>query len=160
MAYQPLRRLLGRSMAQGGVLLFRAKQDSGVACEGAITKKKRVVLVRKPLKIILMLLLGVSLGLAACTSEPSLIRAAKEGDTETVKTLLAAGADVNAQNWVGQTALMQAAWHGHTAIVLALVAAGADVHPQNEFGQTALMQAAWHGHTAIVQILKEAGARE
>ncbi len=77
--------------------------------------------------IALMLLLGVSLGLAACTSEPSLIRAAKEGDTETVKTLLAAGADVNAQNWVGQTALMQAAWHGHTAIVLALVAAGTPV---------------------------------
>jgi ankyrin repeat protein len=109
-------------------LLFRAKQDSGVACEGAITKKKRVVLVRKPLKIILMLLLGVSLGLAACTSEPSepsLIGAAKKGDTETVKTLLAAGADVNAQNWVGQTALMQAAWHGHTAIVEILKEAGA-----------------------------------
>jgi len=71
------------------------------------------------------LLLTVSLALAACTSEPSLIRAAKEGDTETVKTLLAAGADVNAQNWVGQTALMQAAWHGHTAIVQILKEAGA-----------------------------------
>ncbi len=112
-------------MAQGGVLLFRAKQDSGVACEGAITKKKRVVLVRKPLKIISMLLLGVSLGLAACTSEPSLIRAAKEGDTETVKTLLAAGADVHAKDRDGETALMQAAWHGHTAIVQILKEAGA-----------------------------------
>ena len=40
------------------------------------------------------LLLTVSLALAACTSEPSLIRAAKEGDTETVKTLLAAGTPV------------------------------------------------------------------
>ncbi len=74
------------------------------------------------------LLLTVSLALAACTSEPSepsLIGAAKKGDTETVKTLLAAGADVNAQNWVGQTALMQAAWHGHTAIVEILKEAGA-----------------------------------
>jgi len=77
--------------------------------------------------IALMLVLGVSLGLAACTSEPSLIRAAKEGDTETVKTLLAAGADVNAQNWVGQTALMQAAFSGNPDTVQTLLAAGTPV---------------------------------
>ncbi len=115
---------------------------------------------RKPAKILLMLLLGVWLGLAACTSEPSLIRAAKEGDTETVKTLVAAGADVHPQNEFGQTALMQAAFRGNTDTVHALVAAGADVHAKDRDGETALMQAAWHGHTAIVQILKEAGARE
>ena len=73
------------------------------------------------------LLLTVSLALAACTSEPSLIRAAKEGDTETVKTLLAAGADVHAKDRDGWTALMQAAFKGHTDIVQTLLAAGTPV---------------------------------
>jgi len=72
-------------------------------------------------------LLTVSLALAACTSEPSLIRAAKEGDTETVKTLLAAGADVHAKDRDGWTALMQAAFKGHTDIVQTLLAAGTPV---------------------------------
>ena len=70
-------------------------------------------------------LLTVSLALAACTSEPSLIRAAKEGDTETVKTLLAAGADVHAKDRDGWTALMFAAVKGHTDIVRVLRQAGA-----------------------------------
>jgi len=109
------------------------------------------------------LLLTVSLALAACTSEPSepsLIGAAKKGDTETVKTLLAAGADVHPQNEFGQTALMQAAFSGNPDTVHALLAAGADVNAKDRDGWTALMFAAVKGHTDIVRVLRQAGARE
>ncbi len=57
-------------------------------------RKRGVVLVRKPAKIVLMLLLGGSLALASCTSKPSdldksLIQAAIDGDTKAVRTALA-----------------------------------------------------------------------
>ena len=47
------------------------------------------------------------------------------GDTETVKILIEAGADVNAKNNYGTTALMYAGLDGHTEIIDILIAAGA-----------------------------------
>ncbi len=57
--------------------------------------------------------------------ESDLMTAASTGHTETVKALLAAGADVNATSEKGGTALMGAAMEGHTEIVQLLKEAGA-----------------------------------
>ena len=75
-----------------------------------------------------------------------LIRAADRGGTNTVKSLLAKGVDVNARAGNG-TALMLAAKKGHTDTVKVLLAHGADVDAKGANGETALMAAADEGHT-------------
>ena len=89
----------------------------------------------------------------------ALIEASRGGYTDIVKTLLGAGADVNAKTMGDLTALILASRHGYTEIVQALIDKGADVNAQNEiFGITALMSAAGGGHIKIVEALIEAGA--
>ena len=70
-----------------------------------------------------------------------LIAAAWNGQTEKVKTLLEAKADVEAKDENGDTALMAAAFNGPTEAVAALLEAGADVSVKNDKGVTALMLA-------------------
>lgn len=82
----------------------------------------------------------------------SLINAALVGDTETVRILLAAGANVHTRS---DEALWRAAYSGHTETVKALLAAGAAVH---EVGDQALCGAAFNGHTETVKTLLAAGA--
>ena len=81
-----------------------------------------------------------------------LISAARDGDTETVQTLLTAGAHVHAQN---DYALRRAAWNGHTETVKTLLAASADVHAVNDY---ALRWATENGRTETVKTLLAAGA--
>jgi ankyrin repeat protein len=81
-----------------------------------------------------------------------LISAAMNGQTETVRALLAAGADVHATN---DSALCSAACWGHTEVVKALLASGADVHAYDD---EALRFAAYNGHTEIVKVLLASGA--
>ena len=76
-----------------------------------------------------------------------LFLAAKEGRTDTVKTLLDKGADINAKNSNGWTALMLATLGGCKNIVEVLVNKGADVNKKNNKGMTALMVAANKGLT-------------
>lgn len=78
-----------------------------------------------------------------------LIETAKNGQTVKVRSLLGAGADVNAKDTKGQTALMAAALAGHTGTVQALLDAGN--------GLTTLMSAAFMGHTEIVELLRKSG---
>ena len=87
-----------------------------------------------------------------------LIEAAKEGNVESVRTLLASRANVNAQTAQGVTALMIAAQNGHAEVVKALLAGGANVNVQNANDRTALMVAAQDGHTEAVKALLERGA--
>jgi len=79
------------------------------------------------------------------------------GDTETVRALLDAHADVNAKTDHGRTALMQAASVGRNDIVPMLIAAGADVNAKDSEGRTALMLAA-AVDTATVRLLIDAKA--
>ncbi|HUV65128.1 MAG TPA: ankyrin repeat domain-containing protein [Sedimentisphaerales bacterium] len=54
-----------------------------------------------------------------------LIQAAKDGDVQAVKALLAGGANVNIKDDNGRVPLMWAAYNGHTSIVQLLEEAGA-----------------------------------
>jgi hypothetical protein len=88
-------------------------------------------------------------------------------NTEPVKALIAAGADVNARDNNDWTTLMWAAMSGKTEATKALIAAGADVNAgvdvkgKEKSGRvTALMFARQHGHAEVVRILQQAGATE
>ena len=87
-----------------------------------------------------------------------LIISASLGDTQSVRTLLAYGADVNATNNDGNSAMLYAARYNHPETVLALLAPltmqyRADVNMQNKKGETALYWAALKGYTPVVKIL-------
>ncbi len=82
-----------------------------------------------------------------------LIQAAYDGDLQTVQTLLADGAEVNARNNRGVTALIMAAMEGHTEVAKFLLEKGADINAKSNNGLTALVAARSRGYTDIVQLL-------
>ena len=90
----------------------------------------------------------------------SLHNAAKNGDIEQVKKLIAQGADVNAKGRHGLMALTIASEKGHVDVVKALLSKGADVNVKDSSGQTALLYAFEDSHREIVQLLEKAGAKE
>jgi ankyrin repeat protein len=96
--------------------------------------------------------------LSQAEKDTALVKEARAGRVEVVRLLLAAGANVNAQNRYGSTALREAAMHGHVEAVRLLLAAKADVNMQNQNGDTALIEAARDGRVDIVQLLLAAKA--
>lgn len=70
-----------------------------------------------------------------------------------VKSLLAQGDDVNAQNAFGDTALMKAAVTGSAAIARLLLDADADTGLRNFMGRTATEIADLNGHTEVKEII-------
>ncbi len=99
----------------------------------------------------------------------ALHEASYKGCFETVKLLLAHGADVNATNSYGQTALIKAASghernKGRKAVVELLLHSGADINARDQswtsgFGSTALMYASEYGHEEVVKLLLDNGAK-
>ena len=92
-----------------------------------------------------------------------LIWAGVNGHIESVKVLIAAGADGNAKYEDtkyrdNRTLLMYAADGGQLEMVKVLIAAGTAVNAKDESGVTALMHAAGGGHTETVKVLIAAGA--
>ena len=89
----------------------------------------------------------------------ALLRAARAGNAETVKTLLQSqNADVNGIDEHGNTPLIEAARFGHDEVVRALLIAKADVNAKNDEGKTALMLASEGGHDETGRALTQAGA--
>lgn len=92
----------------------------------------------------------------------ALLVAARNGETEMVRELVAAGADVNAIEPVfGAVPLHKATYNGHLDITK-LLAAAKGVHldyqgPSN--GYTPLADALWHGFADCAEVLVDAGAR-
>ena len=72
----------------------------------------------------------------------ALMLASENGHIETVQALIAANANLNMKNHIGQTALMYACAKGHTEIVEALIAADADPNIQDQYSVTPLHIAA------------------
>ncbi len=87
-----------------------------------------------------------------------LVSAASEGDTARVKSLLAAGAGVNATAADGRTALIAAAESGKIDAVAALIAAGASLDWSSRGTGTALNVAENTGQAQIAALLLQSGA--
>lgn len=87
-----------------------------------------------------------------------LILAAVKGDTQTVRSLLRSGSEVDARNKYGMTALMYAAEKNHAGTLDVLLKAGADIDAKNNEGSTALIIAVIHGCEGAAEILLDAGA--
>jgi ankyrin repeat protein len=91
--------------------------------------------------------------------ETPLMTAARTGNVDVVRALLARGAGVErADERRGQTALMWAAAEGHAPVVQALVDAGAAVGTRLPSGLTALLFAVREGRRDVVRVLLRAGA--
>ena len=88
----------------------------------------------------------------------ALMRAALDGDTETVKALIHQGADINQRDDNGRTALMFAVINSHYETMRVLLEYGADVNAKSNKGGTALMGAASGGDLRMVQALLVGGA--
>jgi uncharacterized protein YecT (DUF1311 family) len=88
-----------------------------------------------------------------------LLKAAKKGSLEEVKTLLEKGADVNAKDQGDYlTVLMYAALSGNLELVKHLVNRGADVNARDKDDKTALMTAAAKGDLEAARFLLDSGA--
>ena len=93
-----------------------------------------------------------------------LLEAAASGNVETVKTLLAAGVDVNGEEgWTPLHATVlnmkfYASNKGHKKIIELLLEKGADVNSKMENGMTALHLSAWDHEKEIAELLIVNGA--
>ena len=88
-----------------------------------------------------------------------LVKAAWDGDEEIVKTLIAAGAKVNAKATdTGETALINAVSNKNKAIAEMLLAAGADVSIKNRFDFNALNIAVAANNQELAALLLDHGA--
>jgi ankyrin repeat protein len=106
----------------------------------------------------LLLKAGADPNAAPPGGETPLMTAARTGALHAVKTLIAAGANVNARDTIrGQTALMWAAAEGHAAVVQALVDADADLHTRLPSGMSPFLLAVREGRLDVVRILLKAG---
>jgi len=75
-----------------------------------------------------------------------------------IRTLIAAGVNIEAADQNGNTPLMQAAVGGHVEIVRMLIAANADVNAVDQGAQTALYCAIQAGSIEVLQMLLEKNA--
>ena len=107
-----------------------------------------------------IVLLATVLATAAWSGAPdeALVDAARAGDLEEVRALLAQGVDASTAKGDGMTALHWAAERGHTVMAEELIAAGAAVATGTRVGgYTPLHLAARGGHAEVVRALLDAG---
>ena len=114
-----------------------------------------------PARVCRFALLAALVGLrvaAAAPPEAPLADAARQADWAAVRTLLEAGADVDARQGDGSTALHWASYRDNREIAALLIRAGTAVDAANDLGVTALWAACENRSPALVKILLEAGA--
>jgi ankyrin repeat protein len=103
--------------------------------------------------------LCVTAVLLASPSNAPVADAAMKGDTDAVRSLLGAGADVNATQGDGMTALHWAAVRGDVELAEVLISAGAEVAATNRLGAyTPLLLASKSGSAPMINTLLVAGA--
>lgn len=95
-------------------------------------------------------------------SEKLMLKAAKHGDANAVRELLASEPGLlTVRDSDGSTPLHCAAWKGHVAVVGVLLDAGAEIQDRNQndhWGDTALHAAAHGNQKAVVELLLARGA--
>src|SRR5688572_10046834 len=89
---------------------------------------------------------------------PPIVEAAKQGDLEALRVLVAGGADVNAAEADGATALHWASYRDDLEVADLLIRAGADVNAVNYLGVTPLWAASLNGSSPMARRLLDAGA--
>ena len=110
------------------------------------------------LSIVLSSVLVVSAVWGQAAGENPVVAAARDGDLQAVRALIAKRANVNEPARDGSTALVWAAYHSNLEMTRALLAAGAAVDTANNYGITPLLQASRAGDAAVMQALLKAGA--
>ena len=95
-------------------------------------------------------------------STKSIHRAAEQGDLESLKKHIAAGADINAQDGRdGETPLHRAITRGQTEVARLLIEGGCDLNiGRKKDGDTPLDMAEGRGRTEIAALLREKGAKK
>jgi len=83
----------------------------------------------------------------------SLCTASKEGDIETVRSLLDSGTDVNERDDVHRTPVFYASWRGRVEVAKLLIEYGADVNSQDGAGWAPLHTASKNGYLNVVWLL-------
>ena len=91
-------------------------------------------------------------------ARPPLLDAARNPDSDAVRTLIKQGADVNATEGDGTTALHWASYREDVESAELLIRAGAKVNAANDLGATPLWTACLNGSEALVRTLLAAGA--
>eukprot|EP01124_Arcella_intermedia_P005738 TRINITY_DN13389_c0_g1_i1.p1 TRINITY_DN13389_c0_g1~~TRINITY_DN13389_c0_g1_i1.p1 ORF type:complete len:1042 (+),score=212.71 TRINITY_DN13389_c0_g1_i1:877-4002(+) len=91
------------------------------------------------------------------SSESSLNRACKCGQTKVVELLLAKSANVNVADKLGGTPLYWACFYGHKQVVELLLDKTANINAVGQKGATSLHIASDKGHSAIVELLLSKG---
>lgn len=104
--------------------------------------------------------LQVDINSTIANATSPLMHAARKGNTEILKALLARGADPALLNADGNGALWFACFAGCEECIAALVDAGAPLDSQNVNGATALIYCASTGKTVLVKQLLDAGAND
>lgn len=89
---------------------------------------------------------------------PVVMLAAAFNRTNTMRALIDAGADINAQDRLGQTAAMFATGNGHAGVLKVLIEAGADIEARDQQGLTALLVAARTHQVETQNVLLAGGA--
>lgn len=84
--------------------------------------------------------------------------AARSGDVETLKKIIAAKSDVNIKNERGHSPLMLSAYNGHFTASELLIQNGAEVNSVDESGNSIIMGVVFKGHSAVFELLIKAGA--
>lgn len=98
------------------------------------------------------------LAVTAGNGKSALMSACKQGNLELVKSLVAAGADVNEQTQTQGTPFMFAVLGGNLNIAMWLQEQTADIHAKGSNGWSALTIAAAKGYVDILRWLIDAGA--
>ena len=97
--------------------------------------------------------------LGSAQADTPVADAAMQGDTETVRSLLRAGADVNTAQGDGMTALHWAAYKGNAEVARILIYAGGNPRALTRLHDyTPLILASSGGHADVIVALLEAGA--
>lgn len=90
--------------------------------------------------------------------QKQLIHAAKEKDTETVRSLILKGANPNVQDAQGRTPLMIAAYGNDLETAKVLIDAGADVNIRDERKNSPFLYAGAEGYLEILKLTIDGGA--